>query len=365
MPWSGYELGYDSGDAMIGRIVTVHQNLYTENSPRVNGKLVLRSNPHTFFKAWVKNQHWTPDYRFRGPQFYPASPQLGNLNSSEFESLQNAALARFTGKIRKHNASLGVTLASMKQSRDMIIDRTEKIANIFTKVERLGRSKGLKQTTREFNRGRASDFLEGEFGWMPLVTDISDALGALSRDPRPGWYSAKAKATHQLARSKQDSFYDWAWTETGEIWCTVGARCKFTNPNAYLANRLGLLALPGVAWDLIPWSFVVNMFTNMGAIVNSFTDFMGVEMDSGSVTKVSKIQRDWVNTSNGGTPGPSGYSQGSMVEVQRSRVLGVPTPIFEMRVPEMNLELAGIAISLILQKVGAINRLFGAKTNYL
>jgi hypothetical protein len=137
---------------------------------------------------------------------------------------------------------------------------------------------------------------------------------------------------------------------------------RITNPNLFLANRLGLLNLPGVAWDLIPWSFVVNMFTNMGQMVNSLTDFVGVEVSNGSSTRVADLERYHLCMA-GFAPGQyatSGQAHSKVHEKQRRRsVGGIPTPSFQFRLPELNLELAGIAIALILQKMSRIQQILG------
>ena len=73
-----------------------------------------------------------------------------------------------------------------------------------------------------------------------------------------------------------------AWDADGHEAFT--ARVEITNPNLWLANKVGLVNLPGVLWDIIPWSFLVNMFTNMGSVVNQMTDLAGVTLHGTSLT---------------------------------------------------------------------------------
>jgi hypothetical protein len=141
----------------------------------------------------------------------------------------------------------------------------------------------------------------------------------------------------------------------------LSGRVVVTNPNLFLANRLGLLNLPGVAWDLIPWSFVVNMVTNAAQMINSVTDFIGVACDNMSMTRTSFVTR---NSEYYGTAAVRpGFSKSECWEKRKRRVTssGVPAPKFEFKAPEFNLELAVIASSLILQRVSRLNVLFGAK----
>jgi hypothetical protein len=357
----------------MGPLSTFYVSQDSVNSLKDSKKqLILRSNPYYISKGRMTKVMFDP--RFEPGTVLDATYFPLGLDDPAFGPLINNALARVTGKVRKHNASLGVTLGSWRESRNMIRDRASKIATIFDRrADALQRqmkaltSKQRASKRREFAKGRASDFLEGEFGWVPLVQDIQAGFGALAQKPESKWISSVSKAEYRAA--SKDNFspgdtYRTRWSEEGTLRVTVGGRCDFDSPNAFLANRLGLLNLPGVAWDLVPWSFVVNMFTNMGQMANSVTDFVGVTTSNVSTTKTSVITRDqssWATTL-GNQRGIWGYadSQKLSVRVKRDISSNFPKPSFQLRVPELNLELALIAISLILQKMNRINKLAGS-----
>jgi hypothetical protein len=107
--------------------------------------------------------------------------------------LSNEALARFTGKVRKHNASLGVTIASWRQASEMIHSRSEKIATVFDRHVRLARKLTSRQKDKILLKNTANAFLEGEFGWVPLVEDIQKGIGALGQNPMPQYFSATSR----------------------------------------------------------------------------------------------------------------------------------------------------------------------------
>lgn len=351
-------------DEEMGLRTTLTHSDTSVSSLKVNGKLVLRSNPHNWTHRRQESFVYDQGFAFRGAPTDASQLLFSMDDSADMARLTNEALARFTGKVRKHNASLGVTLGSFGQSRDMIIDRTRKIALMLERPINSAKKLSKKAKRRAVLRDRASDFLEGEFGWVPLVEDIQKSFGALGRSPPDGWIHATARGAYRTGYSNIGMPYGYnrIVQDSGEISCTVGAKVLIDNPNVFLANRLGLLNLPGVAWDLIPWSFVVNMFTNMGQMVNSMTDFVGVTLSNGSSTRTSSITRQDVCFA-GTAPGQVktvGSARSIIHEKLRIRTLGVPTPTFQFRAPELNMELAAIAISLILQKMNRLNRLFGA-----
>lgn len=55
------------------------------------------------------------------------------------------------------------------------------------------------------------------------------------------------------------------------------ADVRVTNPNLLLASRLGLTNPASIAWELVPFSFVVDWFGTVGEFLASWTDFDGLE----------------------------------------------------------------------------------------
>jgi hypothetical protein len=344
-----------------GNFAFEYRKTTSGNSSRVNGKLVLRSNTLDHRKS--------SSHRIllgTCPAVTPIDSSInGVLSQSDIDILNrlaNVALQRFTAKVKKHNASLGVTLASWRQARDMITSRTHTIADHMTSIQKSVSKMTARSQRRLGKRDRASDFLEGEFGWRPLITDIQNAFDTLGRErPDSEWNSSSARAFNEITQASDypASGYRYQNVFTSTLRVNVGARVKVVNQNLWLANQLGLLNLPGVAWDLIPWSFVVNMFTNIGHMVNSITDFVGLELDNVATTRSAWIERTFDNfpSTKPSAPKYTGHSWGNLRTVSKTRSVGgsIPTPNFMWKCPELNLELAGIAMALVVQKMGRIN----------
>jgi hypothetical protein len=57
-----------------------------------------------------------------------------------------------------------------------------------------------------------------------------------------------------------------------------------------LASRLGLINPASVAWELVPFSFVVDWFTGFGSYLDSFTELAGLSVSQEYSTMYAKCE---------------------------------------------------------------------------
>lgn len=311
-------------------------------SPRVNGKLQLMSNAHTRTDGKVVSYQKTgtaASFAY-GAQF-SASHLFPQEVWSTQAALYNKAYASFRKKLYRGNASLGVTMASYRQSREMVVNRAKQISRQADHVA-ADIMKGLAP------RKIASAHLETIFGWIPLVQDIFSAtFTVIQQSDRLEF--VKSRATGYLSKPYQGPTLG-AWNNAfgtdGTIRVTLSARVRITNPNRWLLERAGLLNPLAVAWDLVPWSFVINMFVNTGQLVNSVTDFAGLTFDGGLRTDAI----DALNTAYVGYH-PGDHMLCQWIEHSKTqRETSFPSPRLTFKVPDANWELAAMAASLMVQK---------------
>lgn len=325
----------------------------TTNSPKVNGKLKLRSNFATIDKMKLLNSVYVP-----GSVNKPPDASHGGAGGFSFSNLDNIAYNRWRGRLFKGSASLGVTAASWGQSRDMIISRSNSLGRTLdNSIEFLRKNPNAVKRLKRNREPLADQVLETKFGWQPLFGDIHAALFTVCKDGQPPeWVSGKARGIVDMQHgSTSNPYYYHNDRYMGQASVSYATKVTIANPNLWLLNRLGLINPATVIWDLIPWSFVVNMFVNVNAILNSFTDTVGLDVTDMSVTRTCKLMRDY-SLSN--KPDGSGLASSSTNIYYKRRTLGVPLkPTVELRVPELNWELAVIASSLVVQKFKTINNI--------
>lgn len=319
-----------------------------------DGKLKLE--PHHW--SLERRQIWgVKQYGMeKNPDYYP-SPSLGEgyPNSPAANYCRDQAYARayakFRGKLYKGGAALGVTAASYRQSREMIVTRGTQLATLTGAFADKLSSNGL--------RGRHSlhnTYLEYLFGAKPLAQDMWAAANTVIQKSPGEQMSIRSSAQMPFAGAVRTYYRTGSYS--GRYRVTIAANVQVSNPNLWLAERAGLANPASVAWDLVPWSFVANQICSIGAIVNSITDFVGLSFGAQSVTNRG-FGTGWNINSNGLKPTQPGsalcYNEYSAHLYWRS-VGAIPSPPLVGKLPDVNWELAAMAGSLVIQKVHLLNR---------
>jgi hypothetical protein len=269
----------------------------------------------------------------------------------------NKALSSFVNNVRDRNsASAAVTLAEWRQSEKMIALRAGQLLTGIRAAKRgdlraLGRlfkpPKGFKPKAK----AGANLWLEYHFGWSPLVNDIDSAIKVLASVPPSHKVRGRGSAsTAMTVRSGNQTTYSEA-KGTIRAFVECGGEVFVSNPNLALANQLGLTNPATVAWELVPFSFLVDWFLPVGQFLNSFTDLLGYTVNY-PYTTTKRVATGSHDQHDGR------YFAITRIEaVNLNRVLSLPT--YKLRtVPfeGFSVARAATAISLVIQQFLSIKR---------
>lgn len=329
-------------------------------SPRgPNGKLRLIANAYA--KDHVRNATYNYDGKgANAPPLYTtagASPE----GTSAFDSAYANAYARFRGRLYKGSAQLGVSAGSYRQSREMIVNRSR---SVVTQAGEILEDFGKRYTVRGRAAKRlASHYLEIVFGWQPLVTDIHNAaFTVIQLADSVESVRGRSQASYNYTRNttSPDGKRTMHTNVGGNCMVTLSSLVTISNRNRWLLERAGLLNPASVAWDLVPWSFLVNIIANTGSIVNSITDFAGLTFNNASTTRTFFEGGNSLSRYKDSGTFPFPWSTSSMWSSawssdRKIREVGsVPRPSLVLKIPDANWSLAAIASSLMVQKVYAV-----------
>ncbi|DAD52783.1 TPA_asm: maturation protein [ssRNA phage SRR7976325_20] len=269
-----------------------------------------------------------------GGQFYTVSHGavwgFGSDESPPVLQARAKAYDKIIGKLRgEAGAMLAVNVAERKQSLDMIAKRGGQLLSAvraFRKFDipsalghlgfklRLG-TKRREATWVRKGKGRTyslpakkveldtyrlrrrvkkvgSLWLEYHFGWAPLLSDIHGAIDVLQDKQFAFRKVFSGAATVRTERSVNQPWYYqsqwWANQETlmGSFGCRYQCRMEISSPNALKASQLGMVNPASVAWELIPFSFLVDWFLPVGRFLDSYTDTVGM-----SIFDIQRMER--------------------------------------------------------------------------
>jgi hypothetical protein len=254
----------------------------------------------------------------------------------------NKAREKFFAKANSR-VGLSVDILQRKQALEMMTKRVTQVARILLAIKK-GKFRealselGIKKPAgwRPAVRNAGGLWLEYSYGWKPLVQDIFDAAKVLSTPVDDLWIheSSSNQFITELIQSNVGTPWDHNCIDTNyvvlKVYARVGAVVSCDNPNLQALKNAGLTNPLSWAWELIPFSFVVDWLVDVGGFIESLDDGLGLTITNGFYTTgwkgTSKVQRNVVKMWPTGSPNP--YDGASMVKLRSvagmDRSLGLP-----------------------------------------
>lgn len=269
------------------------------------------------------------------------NPVLLEATAKADDGLRNAALIAARNKLKTASVDLGVAFAERKQTAGLIAGTATRIANSFTHLKRGSVRKAMDElgisSKRRQPRGSnvPNKWLEMQYGWKPLLSDVYGSADSLARRNRDDW-RVTAKATRKLALS-YGAEYDpgnpgWG-VVTVDVKKSVFVRidCVPSNEVLISLSSMGVLNPLMVVWERMPWSFVVDWFIPIGSYIDSLDATWGYQCRGFSSSLLVKAAWNITGKSGNSITAPgkisNSYAGGKdMVYVNREVSVSVPIP---------------------------------------
>ena len=315
-----------------------------------------RSRPSPYSRQFADALKWRVKNSTGETAYNPQNPTSRSIHPTEAlpfgeggQAARNKAYERFRDKALGETASLGAAIAEAGESLGMIQQRATGLYRAYKDL-RKGDFRGClrqlsvdpKRKHRNIVRTTAQEasglWLEYWFGWSPSISDIYTAADQFTAPmPAREKYHGSAKHVFKVFNGSQRL--------TGTRRTRTGAVCALVNPNLALLNQMGLANPASVAWEVIPFSFLIDWVFDVSSCISSFTDFVGVELSDKYTSETT--QCIWEILPGNGF---SGSYVASQVFMERRLQLVRPLPNFEVsRNLGTKLTRATSALSLLTQ----------------
>lgn len=260
----------------------------------------VNPTPHSYkiTKIWYP-QGWY-EYPGGGKIRYRKEGTLGGFgyytDDSEAPSLStvyNEALSRLYSQVRDSDLALSTDIAEWKQLDHMLEKSFERIAPRLYRFARNAKKKRKSWMTVDQARTAIGNaWLQAQYGWRPLLSSIWELLQFERSISSSRKLKARAQRvntwTHRVAGTA--SWPPYHWMVRYSTRCEIGITYRVSSPALFDLTRVTSLNPIAIAWELMPYSFVVDWFVDVGGYMRDWEQswFLGLDFVRGYVTYTTK-----------------------------------------------------------------------------
>lgn len=365
LPWNNYSHNHDLREETWGAYTSYHSTgtATVQASGYIRGHQDTGQRPDYFdtqmdvpnttaAKALAKCMSRSKGMKVNLAQMYGERRQTAGLVMNSLHRLVNLA-----GALKKGNIAAARRLINGSPGRDTVKrvsvwnrNGTHVIGKRFVHT-RKGKTAGL-PPVKTF----AELWLEYQYGWRPLLGDIYGSCEELANT----FYAPKML---RISATASEEIEQKGYLYTGIPWEHVNRTIRnrshvvfmFQEPTEWtnVLSRTGLTNPALLAWELMPYSFVVDWIAPVGEYLSNLDATVGLNFVKGSTAT-----RQYIELTSRMVPHVTGYNtytySGSVVTRKRdsksrrvyTSVPSVPLPVVK---PSMGVERGLTALSLLTQ----------------
>ena len=278
------------------KIVEVLENKYSKyQTQAASGNWELNIFPYT--------EVYTP----------PLSPIAIHLPLAEQKAIRKLIDAAGAGI----QANLAQNLAQYGQVTSMIANNAMRIVNALKFVKqakRLGNkqlytaagiltagrgNQGINMNALNSSKSVASNWLELQYGWKPLLSDIKGTLEAIPTLSNVGSFVRSVEASASAAKESVVAYPPGdgviGFGNGGKTTFINKTRTKFkirfrmSDPTLAFVAQTGFTNPLNLAWEILPFSFVADWFLPIGPYLETLSAWHGLTFIGGSRTNFTRV----------------------------------------------------------------------------
>jgi hypothetical protein len=295
--------------------------------------------------------------------------------------VDQVAKSRLLAKLKDGSVNLAQAFAERRQAADMIARNVNRLASAVMAVRHGNfrhasnlfgikyRPQSFKQRRDNWEQNLSNYWLEFQYGWKPLVSDIYGACELLANTyhrNRPIRVSASYSGVGTYNKDLisrvdygSDGTIDERLNGKAERQVRYIVEFQLDSQIAALLSSTGITDPALLAWELLPYSFVVDWFIPVGNYLSQLTADRGLLFSRG--VKSVKTQYELYTNVSSTTPWYKGYysvekdpGRERIFSLQKDRTVltSFPAPSFPEPIPYLSINRALSGAALLTQAFG-------------
>ena len=305
------------------------------------------------FYPYVEVQRGVANRKEGGPLVGGAN--LHNVGYPRWEQNSiNQVRTQALNSIADGKAEIGTALAEARQTLSMVGESTLQLASSIRAAKRgqwakIPKILGMRRRDIKNGMYPANKYLEYKFGWLPLMSDIKGLIELLEKQVLPALIvSGRSQVEDSTEQNSTGGGYHVTGTATRQHGCKLYG--KVTDDTIRRANMAGVLNPLNIAWELVPFSFVIDWMVPVGNVLAGLTATQGLDFVGGY--QYCRATSDTLAYDNvGGTAAEKqfGFTAKSF-GYSREPLNAWPNPVLYAKSP-FNSARAGTALALLRQLI--------------
>lgn len=211
-------------------------------------------------------------------------------------------LAALNG-IKNQNVNLGVAFAEANKTLALLANSVSALYRVYRAARRGNwrevtyqlKKHGYSVDKRDWHTTAAGTWLQYVYGWLPLMSDIYGLQEQLKEGFRSKGYlfKSESQASTEMPNAdcytKAGGYSKWTVANRSFYISRTVYYCKIDDAQLYALNQLGLVNPLEIAWELVPFSFVIDWIIPLGAFLSSLTASLGTAFVAGFEDRIASI----------------------------------------------------------------------------
>lgn len=334
--------------------------------------LPLPVNPHKLYKLEGKSPYSTT-YNGQSTQRDAAgyvtllmAASVGYLDNHngdrvsvpKIADVENEVHIRLLSKVRNAEIDLGVSLGEYRETAAFVRNAMVRTARAYRYARKGKLSKALSSLTGRKNPGikdifgSAADlWLTISYAFKPLARDVYDSVRILDKglnQPPLAQYVRTSKK-FVVASEIWDPQQTYVQTVQGLLKCSGKWEVVIDSPFLYTFEQVGLVNPINLAWELTPFSFVVDWFVPVNSYLQNVMPPQGVSLVQGyTYTKLTGGSRNATSLAPVEPDEHGWYTSATTVEKFKNRKVLTTFPTPYLHVPDLDLSKSQVASGMAL-----------------